>query len=101
MRQHWSPDVAFLSRRSKPQLIDIAQASGAAAYASAIATYKKSELVSALTRHFEDARAATQPNEHHQKALAWLPDAMRFPAVDPDAEMPEDAGDGVITDAAA
>jgi hypothetical protein len=51
MRAHWMPDAAFLTRRSKPQLIAIAHDCGAAAYTSAIATYKKSELVSALSRH--------------------------------------------------
>ena len=96
MRDHWKPDEAFLSRRSKPQLIDIATESGAAAHRTGISTYKKGELVNAIRTHFTNAYAAEEPNEHQQKALASLPEAMRFPAVDPDAEQPEDTADEAL-----
>jgi ParB family chromosome partitioning protein len=100
MREHWTPDMAFLSKRNKPQLIAIAHDCGAAAYTSAISTYKKSELVSVLTRHFEGARDAAEPNEHQQKALAWLPEAMHFPAIDPDAKAPDEGDEAAFAEAA-
>jgi ParB family chromosome partitioning protein len=100
MREHWTPDMAFLGKRNKPQLIAIAHDCGAAAYTSAISTYKKSELVSVLTRHFEEARNAAEPNEHQQKALAWQPEAMRFPAIDPDAKTPDEGDEAVFAEAA-
>jgi len=100
MREHWMPDMAFLTRRNKPQLIEIAQACGAAAYTSAISTYKKGELVSVLTRHFEEARDAAEPNEHQIKAQAWLPEAMHFPAAEPDAKAHDDGDEADFAEAA-
>lgn len=39
-----------------------------------------------LVRHFEQARqAGADATNAQRKALAWLPEAMLFPAVDPDA----------------
>ena len=99
MRHHWKPDEAFLSRRSKAQLIDIAHQSGAAAYRSILSGYKKGELVTAIRSHFANASEAEEPNEHQQKALAWLPEALQFPAVDPDAAQPEDAADEALAEA--
>jgi len=50
-----------------------------------VASYKKAELVNSLIWYFETARAAATPTPVQQKAREWMPDAMRFPAVDPDA----------------
>ena len=50
-----------------------------------MASYKKADLVNCLIRHFESARSAAEPTPPQQKAREWLPDAMRFPTVDPDA----------------
>jgi ParB family chromosome partitioning protein len=100
MRRHWKPDDAFLTRRSKPQLIGIAHASGATGYTVGIETYKKGELVKVIRSHFKNAYEAGEPNDYQQKALAWLPEAMRFPAVDPDAQQPEDAAGETVADAA-
>ena len=50
-----------------------------------LAGYKKSELVNSLLWFFESVRAAAEPTPAQRKAREWLPDAMRFPAVNPDA----------------
>lgn len=85
MRRHWRPDADFLSRRTREQLIAIAQECGYAETVGAIGSWKKSEIVNGLLRHFEQARQAPQPTPAQERARAWLPEAMIFPAVDPDA----------------
>ena len=85
MRNHWKPDRAFLSRRNKEQLIEIAKANGAAEGRGCLASYKKSELVEALLFHDTHARLAASPTPEQRKALEWCPEAMLFPALDPDA----------------
>jgi ParB family transcriptional regulator, chromosome partitioning protein len=79
MRDHWRPDAEFLTRRTREQLLEIAAESGLSTHRQT----KKTELVQALARHFTRAAAAEQPNESQQKARDWLPEAMRFPAIDP------------------
>jgi hypothetical protein len=66
---------------------------GTAAYRSGLVTYKQDELVKAIWFHFINIHKAEEPHEHQQKALACLPEAMRFPAIDPDAEQPENPAD--------
>lgn len=93
MRDHWRPSRAFLEKRSREQLLAIAQECGFAELhgTGRIRTYKKSELVCGIERFFESAHAAAEPSPVQQKAWAWLPEAMLFPAVDPSA--PEIAAD--------
>jgi hypothetical protein len=57
-----------------------------------VASYTKADLVNCLIRHFEGAHAAATPTPAQQKARQWLPDAMLFPAVDPDAASEPDDG---------
>jgi ParB family transcriptional regulator, chromosome partitioning protein len=85
MRYHWRPDRSFLERPTRDQLVAIAVDCGYAEGVGRMASYKKAELVNSLIWHFESARAAAEPTPAQQKAREWLPDAMRFPAVDPDA----------------
>jgi len=87
MRNHWRPDRAFLERRNREQLLAIAQACGCAERygIGMLRSFKKSELASCLLRHFAGAFAASDPNAAQRKAREWLPEAMLFPAVDPDA----------------
>ena len=85
MRYHWRPDRSFLERRTRDQLAAIAVDCGYAESASRVASYKKAELVNSLLWYFETARAAATPTPVQQKAREWMPDAMRFPAVNPDA----------------
>lgn len=105
MRRHWRPDGAFLNRRNREQLVAIAKHCGFADGHSGLHSWKKGELVTALLRHFEQARAAAAPNDVQAKALSWLPEAMRFPAVDPDARPGADDalddGDDALDDDAA
>jgi ParB family chromosome partitioning protein len=91
MRYHWRPDRSFFERRTRDQLVAVAVDSGYAEGVGRLASYKKADLVNCLIRHFESARAAVEPTPAQQKAREWLPDAMRFPAVNPDAPaVPDD-----------
>ncbi|WP_299438139.1 ParB/RepB/Spo0J family partition protein [uncultured Rhodospira sp.] len=82
MRNHWTPDAAFLSRRTKDQITQIAGEAGAL-QKGPFARLTKSDLVKLMERHFIQAAEATDPNEDQQRANAWLPEAMQFPAIDP------------------
>ena len=85
MGNHWRPDRAFLDRRTREQLAAIAVDCGYAVSAGSVRSYKKAELVNALLRHFASAHAASEPSPAQIKARQWLPEAMLFPAIDPDA----------------
>ena len=89
MRDFWCPDEGFLKRRNKVQLQALMNESGASAKLASAAEYKKGELVTALTNHFAKAKKAKKPSETDQKANDWLPEAMNFPAIDPDRKEPE------------
>lgn len=101
MRNHWRPDRSFLERRTREQLVAIAVDCGYAEGAGRVASYKKGDLFNCLILYFESARSAATPTPAQQKAREWLPDAMRFPAVDPEAATdPEDeAADAPWVDA--
>ena len=94
------PDRSFLERRTRDQLVAIAVDCGYAENTGRVATYKKSELVHSLLWYFDTARSVSTPTAAQEKAREWLPDAMRFPAVNPDAaaqaeEAAEEEPDGV------
>jgi ParB family chromosome partitioning protein len=78
MRDHWRPDTAFLSRRTKPQLLAITAEIGLNE-GGPVAKLKKSELVTLLANRFERASNIEEPGESDQKTHDWLPEAMRFP----------------------
>lgn len=86
MRNHWRPDRSFFEKRTHEQLVSIAKACGFAEGRSSLGSYKKSELVNGLSQFFRNAEAAAEPTPAQEKARAWLPEAMLFPAVDPDAQ---------------
>ena len=82
MRRHWRPDAAFLSKRRKDQLIEIAKESGASIRMGALKDYSKATLVEALVKHFERTKAALDDApDYDLKGRDWLPGAMLFPAV--------------------
>ena len=85
MRYHWHPDRSFLERRTRDQLVAIAVDCGYAESVGRLASYKKADLVNCLIWYFDTARSAATPSAAQEKAREWLPDAMRFPAVNPDA----------------
>ncbi|MCC6489506.1 MAG: ParB/RepB/Spo0J family partition protein [Candidatus Hydrogenedentes bacterium] len=85
LRNHWRPDRAFLTRRNREQLIEIAKENGMAEGRGGIGSYKKSELVEGILFHDSQARLASSPTPAQRKALDWLPEIMLFPALDPDA----------------
>jgi len=93
MRNHWRPDQIFFEKRSREQLLSIADECGFAQTRAYLSGYKKSELVSCLRMFFIDALRAVEPTPAQEKARAWLPEAMRFPAVDPDAKACADEPD--------
>ena len=84
MRNYWTPDEAFLKRRNKIQLQQIIQQSGASAYLGNASDYKKVELVNFLARYFQKAKNTQEPTNAERQAASWLPEAMAFPAIDPD-----------------
>ncbi|QQS57268.1 MAG: ParB/RepB/Spo0J family partition protein [Alphaproteobacteria bacterium] len=85
MRTHWRPDRSFFEKRSREQLLVVAKECGFSEGRSCLGSYKKSELVSGLTQFFVAAQSAAAPSPAQEKARAWLPEVMLFPAVDPDA----------------
>lgn len=84
MREYWRPDEAFLKRRNKMQLQVLMNETGAAASFGSAADYKKGDLAKRLTKFFQNAKNAKSPTENDVSVNAWLPEAMAFPAVDPD-----------------
>ena len=84
MRDYWRPDEGFLKRRNKLQLQALMNESGASSQLASAAEYKKGELVTRLTKFFVSAKKAKKPTETDQTANNWLPEAMAFPAIDPD-----------------
>jgi ParB family chromosome partitioning protein len=89
MKNHWRPDAAFLGKRNRVQLVSTALASGYVEGAGQLSTYKKADLVNALARYFQTAKAEADPTEQQRKAREWLPEAMLFPAVDPNMSTEE------------
>ena len=82
MRACWRPDMEFLSRRTREQLVQVAAESGYTMRSGYPSRLKKSELVTALVRHFTWAQHPDNTSDSARKARDWLPAAMRFPAVD-------------------
>ncbi len=99
MRNHWRPDRSFFEKRTRDQLLATANECGFADGRSCLASYKKSELVSGLARFFADAQSAADPSEAQEKARAWLPEIMLFPAVDPDKPDAPDEADADTAEA--
>ena len=91
MRDSWVPDEAFLTRRRKDQLEAIAKESGAIVRLGRMKDYSKTQLAAALARHFQRCAEGDTaiPEEMRNRANAWLPDAMRFPAVTAEADTSE------------
>ena len=88
----WIPDDAFFSRRNKDQLSKIVEESGTGRlFGSMMLTAKKSDLVRKMTRYFARLSTVETSDEIELQAQRWLPEAMRFPAVDPDVQIEVDA----------
>lgn len=98
MRDYWRPDEGFLKRRSKVQLQALMNESGASAKLASAAEYKKGELVKSLTKFFHSAKKAKRSTEDNLAVNNWLPEAMNFPAIDPDRKdtpVDEDFEEGI------
>ena len=94
MRDYWRPDEAFLKRRNKDQLQKIILEAGCAQNFGNAASHKKKDLVAAMAGHFQKVLTLEAPNASELKAVFWLPEAMQFPAIDPDAkDKPEECDD--------
>ena len=85
MRENWRPDEAFLKRRNKEQLASIIKEAGCSGKFGNGQGYKKGELVEVMAKHFAHVLNLESPNAHELKAQFWIPEAMQFPAIDPDA----------------
>ena len=89
MRNYWRPDEAFLKRRNKVQLQQIVTDAGCFQKFGNVAGYKKKELVTSMSKHFQQVLTLESPNAEELKATFWIPEAMAFPAIDPDAKQAE------------
>lgn len=85
MRENWRPDEAFLKRRNKEQLASIIKEAGCLVKFGNGQGYKKGELVEVMAKHFAHVLNQESPNADELKAQFWIPEAMQFPAIDPDA----------------
>lgn len=92
MKQHWTADREFFDKRNAEQLRIIAKECGYSDGRGFISSYKKSELVVGLERFFAEANAAKKPTKAQKKARNWLPEAMRFPAKNPDDKAKDHKG---------
>ena len=84
MREQWRPDEAFLKRRNKEQLQGIIQDAGCSLKFGNGQGYKKGELVDSMAKHFAHVLTLESPSADELKAQFWIPEAMQFPAIDPD-----------------
>lgn len=84
MRGAWRPDEAFLKRRNKEQLQGIIQDAGCSLKFGNGQGYKKGELVDSMAKHFAHVLTLESPSADELKAQFWIPEAMQFPAIDPD-----------------
>lgn len=85
MRAHWTPDNDFLERRSKEQLERIVSDADLRWKIASGPKIKKGDLVNAIAKAFAEAKDADEPDSRYAQARDWLPEAMAFPAIDPDA----------------
>ena len=86
MRKHWRPDFSFFNKRNREQLTTIAKECGFVDGHGPVGTMKKADLVAALVKYFQNAMTVSDPLPSQIKAREWLPEAMLFPAVDPNAQ---------------
>ena len=86
MRNYWRPDEAFLKRRNKVQLASIIHDAGCSQKFGNGNGYKKKELVASMAKHFQHVMTLEAPSADELKAQFWLPEAMQFPAINPDAK---------------
>jgi ParB family chromosome partitioning protein len=84
MRDFWTPDEGFLKRRNKIQLQKIINESGNQKHFHNIDKFKKGEIVKSLGKVFDSAGKVEAPDESQIQTTLWLPEAMSFPAIDPD-----------------
>ena len=85
MREQWRPDEPFLKRRNKEQLHGIIQNAGCSLKYGTAQGYKKSELVTSMAKHFAHVLTLESPSADELKTQFWIPEAMQFPAIDPDS----------------
>jgi len=98
MRTCWTPGVWFLSRRTMKQLGGIIREAGLSRLFGNGAGFKKTDLVRSLARYFTKVRTFDDPADDQKQARDWLPEAMTFPAVNPDAPKPVQDEPDVIPD---
>ncbi len=82
MQHSWWADEAFLRRRNKIQLQGIINEAGFSSQFENVADYKKGELVKKLAKIFEKSFADNGQS-------SWVPEAMQFPAINPDRPQTE------------
>ncbi|MCU7846944.1 MAG: ParB/RepB/Spo0J family partition protein [Candidatus Thiodiazotropha sp. (ex Lucinoma kastoroae)] len=86
MLDHWIPDNDFLNRRNVNQLQEIIKETETSQLFGSASSYKKKDIVTILTKHFEKLGSLDKCEEKEMKAKHWLPEAFQFPAIDPDSK---------------
>ena len=84
MLDYWKPDEDFLNRRNTEQLQGIIQDTETGRIFGFFKQAKKSELVRKMATFFDNLFNSEKPDEQDMVAANWLPEAMHFPAIDPD-----------------
>lgn len=84
MSDYWNPDEDFLSRRNLGQLQGIISETDTGRVFGLAKQYKKSDIVRMLSKHFGKLASIEKPDKQDLAAANWLPEAMSFPAIDPD-----------------
>ncbi|MAF98642.1 MAG: hypothetical protein CMH26_08415 [Micavibrio sp.] len=87
MRENWRPDGMLLTPYDptiKEQLSAIINEAGCSLKFGNGQGYKKGELVEAMAKHFAHVLTLEAPSADELKAMFWIPEAMQFPAIDPD-----------------
>ena len=85
MSEHWTTDIDFLSRRNFQQLQSIIKDTETSHLFGSASGYKKKEIVTILSNHFQKLASQEVTDEKDMKATNWLPEVFLFPAIDPDS----------------
>lgn len=89
MTRVWYADEAFLSKRNKVQLSAIVDATECKTMFGTVSNWKKGDLVKKLAEHFKRIFVTGAETPEEVIARGWLPEAMNFPAIDPDKQIQE------------
>lgn len=80
MRRCWTPDLTFLSRLTRDQILALATDSGASGQLRGMPAWTKKRLVAEVAQYFAQLARESSEDEADRAAAEWLPGFFRFPA---------------------